>query len=238
MLEAIGINVLSAGILAGTGFVATRLSAMLPNRALWRLSDPGNLTICVAESTAVDTGKYLRRGTGVGQLRALAEISPSLTRAYGAIDTRYIQLAGDPLGVRAEGDLICLGGVKTNHRTADLLDAFARQGYDVPSMDGSIILWPADGKDARYEADTVDNAVVMDYGFVIRAPNPLGATSTAIVLAGASTYGVVAAARYFVDACKYRRGWFAALVRSPVRDGHACPPELVRFQAIRGTARR
>ena len=58
------------------------------------------------------------------------------------------------------------------------------------------------------------------------------ADSTVIVLAGASTHGAVAAARYFVEQCKFRRGWFAAVVSSQVRDDHVCPPETVRIERL------
>ncbi len=234
MLESIWVNVLSAGICAGLGFLGTRLAAKLPNRALWRLSDPASLTVCVAESAAVDTGKYIRKSTGIGQVRALAVIAPSLTRAYGRIDTRHIQLASEALGARAEGNLVCLGGVKNNARTRDIIEALAGQGFAVPTMDGSSICWPGGDGCVSYEAQAEQGIVLKDYGLVIRAPNPFGTGSTVIVLAGASTYGAVAAARYFVEQCKFRRGWFAAVVCSQVRDEYVYPPAIVRIERLAG----
>lgn len=232
MLESIWVNVLSAGVCAALGLLGTWLAARLPNRALWKLSDPARLTVCVAESAAIDTGKYIRKTTGIGQVRALAVIVPSLTRAYGRIDTHHIQLAGEALGPRAEGNLICLGGAKNNARTRDVLAALAEAGFAVPTMDGSTICWPGGEGCVSYEAQAEQGTVLRDYGLVIRAPNPFGTDSTVIVLAGASTYGAVAAARYFVEQCKFRRGWFAAVVSSQVRDDHVCPPEIVRLERL------
>src|SRR5690606_481211 len=189
VLESIWVNVLSAGVCAALGLLGTWLAARLPNRALWKLSDPARLTVCVAESAAVDTGKYIRKATGIGQTRALAVIAPSLTRAYGRIDTRHIQLSEEPLGARAEGDLVCLGGTKNNVRTRDVIAALVEQGYEVPTMDGSSIRWPGSEARPAYEARTEGGVVSKDYGLIIRAPNPFGSSSTVIVLAGASTYG-------------------------------------------------
>lgn len=236
MFESIWTNLVSAAIFAGLGFLVTKLSAKLPNRALWKFSSPSAITICVAESAAVDTGKYIRKTTGIGQVRALATITPSLAKAHGRIDTHYIQLANTPLGVKTEGDLVCLGGVKNNAKTRDILKALAAHGYDVPQMEGSSIHWTGGEGRIEYKAITENGIVTRDFGLIVRAPNPFGPKHTAIVLAGASTYGVVAAARYFVDKCKFQRGWFAAVVHSRIQDEHVCPPEVVQLKPMKPNA--
>lgn len=68
---------------------------------------------------------------------------------------------------------------------------------------------------------------MVDFGMILRCESPFHKDRTVIVLAGASTFGATAAAKYFVQHCKYRKGSFASIVRAEVRDGHVLSPEQV-----------
>src|SRR5579859_2966623 len=89
------------------------LSVRLPNRKLWQISNPSSLVVCAATSTSTNTGVYRRPATGIGQVRALAVATRSLTQAYHRhLDIQNILLSVDPLHDRIENDLLILGGPK------------------------------------------------------------------------------------------------------------------------------
>jgi len=231
-----GVGLIVSFLVFILGTVTSRLALKFPNRNLWKLSDPKRLIICVSESSATGTGKYLRPATGIGQVRALAIISPSLTHAYGRMDTNNIHLSTEELAERREADLISLGGSKNNQITRDILVTLRKQGYDVPPPDQlnqSKIAWKDEDKQIILEALTEAGVITEDHGLIIRAPNPFCTSKTAVVLAGASTFGVVAAARFFVEKCKYKRGWFVAIVTAPVRGRHTLEPRLVWYRQLR-----
>ena len=64
-------------------------------------------------------------------------------------------------------------------------------------------------------------------GLIVRAGSPFRSGRSVVVLAGASTFGTTAAARFFVEHCRSVRGPFAAIVKARVRDRHALEPEKV-----------
>jgi hypothetical protein len=224
---------LSLNLLAGVLVVAlaaggTRLAQLLPSRRLWRLSRPHQVIICASQSTTSETGKYVRPATGVGQLRALATIAPSLSRAYGSLETANIVLAQTLPGSYHEADIISLGGSKTNPVTANVLQSLRRRGVPVPDSEQSQLFWPALSPRV-FEAETIDGTVVKDYGLVVRARSPYHRRRTVVLLAGASTFGTAAAARHFVERCTFVRGDFAAIVCAEVRDAHVLTPSVVHF---------
>lgn len=223
VLQDLGINLLAGVLLAAAAVVFSRLGFILSRRRLWRLSDPERVAVCVSESVVVQTGKYRRPATGIGQLRALAVIAPSLQRAYRKLDLSDVRLSTDPLFEHLEVDLISLGGSKNNQVTRDILSCLQKQDGLPITSDGSTI-----GCGGQiFEAEIDDDGVVMDYGFVVRARNPFNSHRRVVVIAGASTYGTAAAARYFVERCLWRQGDFFAVVSAPVRQRHVTEPRLI-----------
>lgn len=226
----IWIGLLTAGVAAAlggvSGFLFKRARDKVPARALWRLHDPKTLSIFVARSFLEHTGKYYREGTGVGQLRALAAISPSLQRAYGRIDQKVL-LSSDRVGDTLERDVICLGGGKNNRVTVELLEELRRHYSNVPTSAASAIKWFDGTHDRELIAETRDEVIVKDYGLIVAGENPCCAKRRAIVIAGASTYGTIAAARYFVDQGLTSRDAAFAIVSAKVLDGHVLEPTLV-----------
>ncbi|HEY7950048.1 MAG TPA: hypothetical protein VID51_04345 [Solirubrobacterales bacterium] len=223
-------------LVAGLGL--GKLRETLPSRRLWGISDPSRVVISVAHSAASHTGKYIRPATGIGQVRALALLMPSLKRAYSDLEIRNIYLSSESLLDRLECDLICLGGSKNNRVTADLLD---RLGSSCPiSMDGSEISWREGSESETYEGTIENDQVIDDFGLIIRTRNPFNRSKdrrSVIILAGSHTYGTIAAARYFCEELgsplRRRPRSFVALVQAQVRDGYPASPKLIRFAKIR-----
>jgi hypothetical protein len=239
-LHSVGVNLFSSGVALVLGLVASRAIMVISGRRLWQLSDPERVIVCVSESGAAQTGRYRRPATGIGQVRALAVVAPSLQRAYRKLDLSNVRLSTDQLADNREIDLISLGGGKNNEVTKDILECLsAKIGLPAGSQ-GSAITWAAADGLIAYEAETEDGAVKTDYGLIVRAGSPFRSGRSVVVLAGASTFGTTAAARFFVEHCRSIRGPFAAIVKAPVRDRHALEPEqvvLARYSEANGTWR-
>jgi alkanesulfonate monooxygenase SsuD/methylene tetrahydromethanopterin reductase-like flavin-dependent oxidoreductase (luciferase family) len=140
-------------------------------------------------------------------------------------------LANSMPGTYHEANIVSLGGSKNNPVTADILRSLRDKGVPAPHSDESTLSWPAIS-DKIYEAETIDGEVVRDYGMLLRARSPYHHDQTVVVLAGASTFGTAAAARYFVEQCAFMRGDFAAIVRADVRNAHVLVPTLVEMMPL------
>jgi hypothetical protein len=215
---------LSAGI-AYTRWVTTR---RLPARRMWRYAPGGDITVVAASTAVIDTGKYSRPTTGVGQIRALALLAPCLVRAYRQVDLEQIRLASEAPGRELEHDLLVLGGAKNNRVTRQLLERIPGLPF---SAAGDVIAW--EGVD--FEGTTDGRGVTHDYGYVVRARNPFAADRRVVLIAGSHTYGTVAAARWFVEHGSERDlpADVAVLVEADVHeDGHVTVPRDVRMKEL------
>jgi len=175
------------------------------SQRLWQIRDPGRVVIITANSSSMQTGEYVRNATGIGQVRALAYIVPSLHTAYAKLDLRNIYLSTDPIQDRCEDDLIILGGAKNNSIASDLFDALA-QVQPVTNQENRLIwrrevngVWTDDGAEV-FKGDVRNGDVRTDYGLILRVANPFTSRDrTAVLLAGGHTYGTMAAAKFFVE---------------------------------------
>lgn len=177
-----------AGVSAGV----IQVLATRRHRRLWRLGRPIDLTICVATSTATQTGRYTRPATGIGQVRALAEIAHSLKTAYGeaADPALHMSQAMPPEALRK--DIILIGGPKNNTASQRFIDAVHDQtGVSFDSEDQNLIV--IDGR--AYPAEANDGEVQRDYALVIATDNPFCAGKRSLFFAGSHTYGTGAAGR-------------------------------------------
>jgi hypothetical protein len=162
------------------------------HRRLWRLSNPGDVTICVATSTATDTGRYTRLATGIGQVRALAEIHHSLKTAYGEAADPALYMSESMPAEALRKDVIFVGGAKNSAAAARFIEAVKDQvGATFDAEDPNLII--VDGK--PYPTETIDGAVTRDYALVIATDNPFCAGRRAFLFAGSHTYGTGAAGR-------------------------------------------
>ncbi len=170
---------------------------------LWQINNYKELTIVAATSTTRYTGEYEQPATGIGQVRALAILSESLTKGYGHLSVNNIYLSRDSLQDRLETDLILLGGTKNNQLTK----AFLKEIEDKqPAVQiGSAIHWRKKQKGKWHESSVhsgriEEKQVIDDYGLIVRCRNPFTfKNKTIVLLAGSHTYGVIAAAKYFAE---------------------------------------
>lgn len=223
-----------AGVSATT-WLGTKAARVLPNRRLWRLAEPDKVVICVASSGEADTGRYFRPMTGIGQLRALALVMPSLSRAYPGLDVTRIQLSSVTAPPDIEHDLICLGGRKNNDVTRRCLEAI-QLPFDL--RDDEISWSSSEGEDV-FRPELADGAVGADFGAIVQTANPFCRGKRVIILAGVHTFGTIAAARHFVtrhtNLSLRKPRDFASLVAAPVRDGYVYEPSELRLTYLDGT---
>jgi hypothetical protein len=190
----------------------------------------------ISSGGAQPVDAHLKPGTGIGQVRALAAIAPSVHRAWpkatGVGGTQFSK------GLELDGSthLVLIGGPRTNQMSAEFLTALHDRGRDVAGgrlpfhQEGSVIRW---GERAYHASQG------LDFGLVVRAPNPYDSGRSVVLLSGASTFGTEAAARWYVGRSDGARSplwkefaqstrYFAALVQVDVSpSGHLSPPAIV-----------
>lgn len=210
------------GFVLGAVVVATgRVWRTQVHKSVWQLRDPSSLVICVSDSTQTDTGEYTRPATGIGQVRALATIAPHLARAYESVDLERIAFPHEVRGWGLGHDLVLLGGPVTNSVTERLFEEF---GDKIPArFDGADIIT----SDGERHAGKIKNAkVAEEVALIVWSRNPFSDQDETrlIVLAGAHTFGTLAAAQYLTRRYGRRRRMsddsFVEVVRARVVDGH------------------
>lgn len=188
-------------------------------RRLFGVSNPKKVVVVVSASAHTRTGVYKRPSTGIGQVRAMAELAPRFAQAYWRQRLDRVYTADAELHERVEGDLVVLGGEKTNKLTDELLNCWSKEaGFPVVPTQKSEIVW----RGKTYASDGDGAQLSVDYGLIVRAPNPLATDSqhVAILISGASTVGGHAASRSYTTKRIFRRQkYVAALVECRVRDG-------------------
>ncbi|UNS98028.1 hypothetical protein MMF93_17290 [Streptomyces tubbatahanensis] len=200
----------------------------LPARRTWRYLSAGDLSI-VLDTAYIDTGRYQRPVAGLGQVRALSVIVPSLTHAYRDLDLEKVRLSAHLPGGEMEHDLLILGGPKNNEAARRILEAMAEA---LPfRLGGGAITWEG----TTYTGDAADGEVTRDCGYIVRASNPLNSNKRVVLIGGWSTYGTVAAARWLAEngASRSLTADVAVLVEASVlRDGHVPTPRVVRQTSL------
>ena len=215
--------------LSGVAWGASRARDRLPERRRWRLTDETRFAICLAKKWPggeVDSPPY----TGLGQTMALALLAPSLSRAYPRVELPTPHFACDT-GIDVEHDLVLLGGPKTNVLSAEALKVVGeRSGVH---LDADELRYPRHEAIPHARRGPLDH----DHGLVVRMPNPWSPRYTLVLFAGSHTFGVTAAARFFVEQVRpYGAGYrssFVAVVRSQVRDTHVLAPRLLYHASLR-----
>lgn len=222
---------------AALAFIARRV---LINRAkrLWRLKEPATLAVVLSTSASIETGAYSRKMTGLGQARALGLIVPSLTRAYGELNSNAVNLSAHVAGSSREGDLILLGGPKNNEVTREVLQRLApRLPISVQTnVDEEVVYRAEDGSTTVMPPASTPAPSQLrpgyDYGYILRSVNCFNPKTSVTVFAGTHTYGTAAAVRYFLDNAKEFRALgnrqYALVVKVRVMgDEFIESPELV-----------
>lgn len=211
--------------LCATAFVwtAKRLYDRQSHRRRWRLTDPRRVRICISSSPSISTGAYQRPTTGIGQAKALAQVAPSLTKAWRDVDVQNVYFADEIAGSDLETDLILIGGPKTNALAARVLDRVG-EALGV-RQEGSTII----AGDVEFEGEVADDATGTDYGLLLRINNPFAQGRRLVLLSGSHTFGTVAAARFMASspALSGRDGEFAVVIKASVEKGHALEGTIV-----------
>ncbi len=231
-LNLLGAIVYSALVLLGGRFWAVRKRKNKAQR-LWPF-DSDSIVI-LAKSVETDTGKYRRPATGLGQVRALAMISPTLSEVTGELDVNRVVFSDFHLHNFLENNLVLLGGVKNNEITRLIMTKLCG-GKNLLSQKDSVITWG----EVNYEGKVnTEGEIETDYGYFIRRKNPFGTKGTVVViLAGAHTYGTLAAARWYVEESQKRGSairnhrYFEGLVEVNVVKGHVAIPKLLNVQVL------
>ena len=210
-------------------------------RRLWPFGGE-RFAVVLATSTSTHTGTYTRTASGIGQVRSLAVLVPSIYRAWrGKLDVSNVLLSDD-ITDEWTRDLIVVGGVKNNKVTREMLskyrDRHADRGWPDVQQVGSAISWNG----TEYTAVTDSDVVYRDYGMVLRWANPFHEGCSVILFAGASTYGTIAASLWYAGQRQpssqheskhlLRKNHFIALVEADVRDGHVALPRLLAGEPL------
>ena len=228
----------SLTIIFGTVFLSWA-ARVQPARRLWGLPDSKKLYICISTSARTDTGAYIRLSSGLGQIRALALLSPSLHRAYKDFDVQRVLMSDDKIADRYESDLIILGGPKNNEIARQVLEQLQ------PHLPGTLaepnVTWHESSSvpPITYAAIQTGDDLKEDYGVIIRTTNPFNSKRKVLIFAGGHTYGTTAAARFFTsELSKFRPryaflGDFMAIVTAKVTDRHVSEPRLLHLKRLK-----
>lgn len=221
--------ILSSGLTAGVAALRWWVVKRLPAKRTWRFNNANSMVVVVASSAVIDTGVYQRPTTGIGQVRALALLAPSLMRAYRDIDLERVRMSSQPLGHEFESDLLILGGPKNNAYAEMVMGALSER---LPfHLDYPTIRWGS----TEYESVVEGGVVKTDVGYVIRAVNPVSPSHRLVIIGGLHTYGTTAAARWWADHGSSRTlpEDVAVLIKADVLPGdHAAPPQMLRHAAL------
>lgn len=218
-----------AQFLIGGAFaiITTLLTLKWPHKWLWKFKRKTPIVICLATSTQVDTGKYTRSATGIGQVNALSEIMPSIMEGYGHNKKISTRLSADMSVKDLESELILVGGAKNNAYTQRVMDEFFEQSgarytddLNTLEVDGEAIV-----------STSADGQITKDYGMILRLPNPYTGNRTSItIIAGLHTYGTGAAAKYLVRNMSglgaIKRKYFLKIIEFEVVQGESIRPKV------------
>ena len=223
------------------GFVANHLKRFYfstrPNRRLWSLAESEKALICVAESSRDETEDYVRSSTGVGQVKALTLIMPSISQAYNGSVPESVVFATEQMSSALEGDLIILGGPKNNRVARVYLERMGKIGQPF-MMEGNQMFWCGDdsSQSERFLGASNGKEVQKDFGVIMRTVNPFsmdGRSSVVVFIAGSHNFGTTAAARYMVenlvkDKSVVGRKNFCVIVSCDVHDGYTTCIERIK----------
>jgi hypothetical protein len=243
-VDAIAPNVVSSMIVAAILYLWYRGVTLGRSARVWGIAAPKPFVgvpsrppTVVVSTSAIAGGRPM---TGIGQVRAIGIIMPSVGRAYRSYledSNLRMSLGCDVTEDRFGGDLVTIGGPKTNEVTAFVLERIGLpDGFGIASVPDAAtgetvdrILW--NGSDARGQVEVVPAGRQIALGLVVRCQNPIRGRGVLTILAGAAasgsgTFGTEAAASAVVHrtalhvsrraTLSRRRVGMVALVRADV----------------------
>jgi hypothetical protein len=171
--------------------------------------------------------------TGLGQVRALTILSPSLRRAYPKIDLQKVLLSEEVGGNDLDKNLLVIGGPKNNAVAKVLLEKLSSI-VPFTVSDSAISLYGT-----QYDAVSASGQITRDYGYVIRAIHPLYPSRRVVLIGGTHTYGTASAARWLVEKGNDSRvpSDEAVVVESEVvLQGHVSSPKVIHQGELKAKA--
>ena len=228
----LGVLKFAAG--AVTAIVGAVLSRKWPHMLLWKLSPMAPATICLATSARINTGKYVRPTTGIGQVQALALVVPSVLRGYGVGSRPKVVFSDQVSPDLLKRDLILLGGAKNNEYTRRIFEEYSQCTAFEFIKDMNTFAFEGE----EYTGVTRGGRVVEDWAIIMRVPNPYSEGATQVtVLAGVHTHGVAAAAEYYVTRMinwnSILRRHFICLVKVEVVGSETIRPRLFKMKKVK-----
>lgn len=188
-LWGIASELIAAAISATAMYCYQRANRLKPLRRLWMLSDPGEILFCLPNEIIV--GEFDKPVTGIGQVRAISSLTPSLLQAYPRCDSRTIRFGNEVLHDDHLKNIVSFGGPKSNQLTWDILEATNKASlpffFDVAT--GGIV----------WNNTVFHGTDKLDYGLVCRIRNPYNPTHLFYLFAGSHTFGTGSAAEWFID---------------------------------------
>lgn len=196
------------------------------------------ISIIIATGSRKKVSDGWRPQTGIGQVVAVAAVFPSISVAYKKpADYMQVFLSQNcyPVELSQRGDLVVIGGPKTNIVCRDFLKMMSlpagtgietkRELSSGKESLGDVILWKGQEK-------VSNNLISPDicYGLIIRRSNPRYPKNTLTLLMGSGTYGTEASAIALVEQPKNFSPINYRTLDLPVNGG---PISLVRRVLLR-----
>ncbi len=205
------------------------------NRRIWKLKDPSSIVFSVSTSGIHEVEKWPM--TGIGQVRALANITPSILRAYSdAKLTIYPSQRVTP--DKLTNDIIIIGGGRTNDNAKDILNNHSRGSSFIYNFDEFSVEFNGKKYAAEYwpHAQRTQDNVAKDYAYVRGCKNPYNKERRVVLLIGIHTHGTEAAARLLVE--MLRRRWylptnFEAFAEVTVKDQEILGINLIEITKLK-----
>jgi hypothetical protein len=207
-------------------------------RRFWGGMATRGVTVVIGVQDRDALGRWEPSGlVGMGDVAALIAIQRELRE----IGCQVRVLPVDSLAPEdRERDLVLLGGPDANELTRATMERFeGRLSITVPgSKLHNVALRDSVSKKIFAPQHGADGDLVLDYGLVVRTPNPLsnGRRTEVLILAGCWGYGTTGAAEAVCDSeflqhsVVSKNRYFEAIVRTAVHASaaHYQRPELVR----------
>ncbi|MBL7259285.1 hypothetical protein [Paractinoplanes lichenicola] len=235
------INLVAAAIGAAAAWSVARFKRWRRerrSRRFWGGMATRGVTVVIGAQDPAALGRWEPSGlVGMGDAMALITLQRELEAIGCRVDVRSAEaLAPEHL----ERDLLLLGGPDANKITRDTLEHYDQVlKLTVPGFKSHEVAI-RDTRSDRYYAPRkgADDEWVLDYGLLVRLPNPLsnGRRTEVLILAGCWGYGTEGAAKavseldFLKEVGVKKNRFFEALVRTTVRAnvGYYQRPELIR----------
>lgn len=224
------IPLIKTGIGVILGLAITFIGLSLPSRFRWRLKEPKTVKFIIATSSVVNTGTYLKKTTGMGQVMAIGRLFASFFRAYSNKIDPQILFSKNLDKNQLQYDTVIIGGVKNNEITKLYLEKMKDiLPYTQKTINNTDVIIDRRRHTNLYGVHSAGE-IKEDFGLIISAPNPFNSRTRTIIIMSVHTYGLDAAAEAF---SKMKIGKallhknYVCLVKCKVENSIVSEPEIL-----------